>query len=153
MPRAERELSFGIMNFASQLEGVADIVAKNIVATVVANKSRLAGISEEELSDLRKIRDMVGHRLNSSTAVLASRDPVLASAFLEEGEELKRFTIEVLKNTYQKMGFGHDHDATSAYLDLVRSLRRVSGQLNTIGHTFSPSSLQQADSGHGDDSV
>jgi phosphate:Na+ symporter len=153
MSRSDRELSFGIMNFASQLEGVADVVAKNIVATVVANRSRLAQLSQDELTDLRKIRELVGRRLNSSTAVLASRDPILAASFLEEGETLKKFTIEVLKNTYQKMGFGHDHVVTSAYLDLVRSLRRISGQLNTIGHTFSPSSLQQAEAGHGDDPV
>jgi phosphate:Na+ symporter len=150
-PASERELAFGIMNFASQLEGVADLVAKNIAAPVISSLPRLSHLSPEERQTLREVRDLVGHRLDSSTAVLASRDPALASDFLSQGEELKRFTIGILKDTYRRMGFGHDHEATTTYLDLVRSLRRISGQLNTIGHTFSPSSLQQAESAHADD--
>lgn len=147
----KRELAFGIMNYASQLDGVAEIIFKNILPVVQKKKAGLFKLSPEESSDLLRIRDMVARRLDASTAVLASRDQSLASVFLGEGEALKKFTIAVLKNNYRKMGFGHDHVATSVYLDVIRSLRRISGQLNTIGHTFSPSSLQEAENVNSDD--
>lgn len=151
LPSNQRELAFGIMNYASQLDGVAEIVSKNIVP-LVAQKSALQGkLSSEETSTLLRVREMVARRLDASTAVLASRDPALASVFLSAGEELKKFTIGVLKDTYRKMGFGSDHSATGLYLDTVRSLRRISGQLNTIGHTFAPSSLQEAENQNNED--
>lgn len=148
---AQRELAFGIMNYASQLDGVAEIISKNIVALVFKKLSGSLRLPREETEELLRIREMVGRRLDASTAVLASRDPALATIFLREGEDLKKFTIDILKNNYRKMGFDHDNASTGTYLDIVRSLRRISGQLNTIGHTFSPSSLQEADSSHSDD--
>lgn len=149
----QRELAFGIMNYASQLDGVAEIVSRNILPLVAQKSGGLFSLSSEETTELTKIREMVSRRLDSSTAVLASRDPSLASGFLAEGEELKKFTINILKNNYRKMGFGHDHSATNMYLDVIRALRRISGQLNTIGHTFAPSTLQEADSLNNDDAT
>jgi phosphate:Na+ symporter len=153
LSRSQRDLAFGIMNYASQLDGIADTVSKSVIPLVSRRASGFFQPSPEEAADLAKIREMVLRRLDASTAVLASRDPALASSFLSEGEALKKFTISVLKNTYRKMGFGHDHALTSMYLDVIRALRRISGQLNTIGHTFSPSALQEADSQHHDDAT
>lgn len=146
MSAESRGLAFGVVNFASQLEGIADIIARDLVPLAACRSDKSLAMDAESADDLRRIREMVGRRLDASTAILASRDPTLAAAFLQSGEEVKRFTIGVLKSNYRKMGMGHDHAASTLYLDVIRSLRRISGQLNTIGHTFAPSSLHQAES-------
>ena len=70
--------------------------------------------------------------------MLTTRDRALARDFLREGEELKEWCIAVQKRHYDQLGpAGEGTLETSGYfIDMFNTLRRISGQMNSIGHTF-----------------
>ena len=76
--------------------------------------------------------------MEMAISVLATRDRELAKKFLEDGDALKEWCIEVQKRHYQRLAASDPHavEASEWFIDLVNVMRRISGQLNTIGHTF-----------------
>jgi phosphate:Na+ symporter len=144
----QRELAFGILNFATHLAVVADMLCNRLRPLAGKLASGEVELAPPGHQDLEKIRDMVARRLDLSTAVLVSRDPEVAKSFLELGAEVKKETILALKRQYGG-GFAASASDPSAFSSVVSILRRISGQLNTIGHTFSPSLLEAADENPG----
>ena len=51
---------------------------------------------------------------------------------------LKNWCIDVQKRHYERLspGAGGSIDASTYFLDMFNALRRISGHLNSIGHTF-----------------
>lgn len=145
MSPAQREIAFGILNFVSHLSVVSDMVCTRLGPCIAALETTSGQTDSVALEDLRLTREMVARRLDMSTAVLASRDPEVARAFLELGSAVKRETITALKRQYER-GSHPQHPGTPSPYDAVAILRRISGQLNTIGHTFYTSLLESADS-------
>jgi phosphate:Na+ symporter len=144
MSAHQRELAFGLLNFATHLAVVADMLCNRLrplAEKLSAGELELGHLGHQ---DLDRIREMVSKRLDLSTAVLVSRDPEVAKSFLELGSSVKRETILALKRQYGG-GFAASTPDPSAFSSMVSVLRRISGQLNTIGHTFSPSLLEAAD--------
>lgn len=144
----QRELAFGLLNFATHLAVVADMLCNRLRPLAEKLASGEVDLAPPGRQDLDKVRDMVARRLDLSTAVLVSRDPEVAKSFLELGAEVKRETILALKRQYGG-GFAASASDPSAFSSVVSILRRISGQLNTIGHTFSPSLLEAADENPG----
>jgi phosphate:Na+ symporter len=70
--------------------------------------------------------------------VLATRDRTLAEQFLQDGEKLKEWSIAAQKRHYERLAPANPQALASStrFLDAFNVLRRISGQLNTIGHTF-----------------
>ncbi|QYM78280.1 Na/Pi cotransporter family protein [Horticoccus luteus] len=135
-PRDE-QLRFGLLNFSSQLESIADIIDKQMCSH--AERRRAGGLtfSMEDEGVLTELHARVTRRMDVAISVLATRDRGLARKFLEEGDALKEWCIEVQKAHYARLSTASGAMASSThFLDLVNSLRRISGQLNTIGHTF-----------------
>lgn len=136
-PRDE-QLRFGLLNFSSQLESIADIIDKQM--TRHAERRRAGGLewSAEDEAALTELHGRVVARMDTAISVLATRDRALARKFLEEGDQLKEWCIEVQKQHYARLAHGRGGAlaASTQFVDLVNSLRRISGQLNTIGHTF-----------------
>jgi phosphate:Na+ symporter len=71
-------------------------------------------------------------------SLLATRERSLAEEFLKEGEALKEWCIEVQRKHYEclRSGYPEALEASGYFLDMFNSLRRISGQVNSIGHTF-----------------
>lgn len=135
-PRDE-QLRFGLLNFASQLESIADIIDKQMCGH--AERRRAGGLtfSAEDEAALTELHLRVTRRMDVAISVLATRDRGLARKFLAEGDALKEWCITVQKAHYARLtGAGGAMAASTHFLDLVNSMRRISGQLNTIGHTF-----------------
>jgi phosphate:Na+ symporter len=138
MTPRDSQLQFGLLNFCSQLESIGDIIDKNLCSAVIKHGSEELSLSPNDRAVLQALYGKVLRRMEGAISVLATRDRAVARQFLQEGDRLKEWCIGVQKTHYQSLT---DPDAgaviaSQAFLDLVNVLRRISGQLNTIGHTF-----------------
>jgi phosphate:Na+ symporter len=134
----DSQLQFGLLNFASQLESIGDIIDKSMCSAVLKQSREGGEMSPEDAADLQTLFEKVLRRMDAAISVLATRDRGLARQFLREGDELKNWCIEAQKRHYQRLAPGDAKAVASSawFVDLVNVLRRISGQLNTIGHTF-----------------
>ncbi len=135
---ADQQLHFGLLNFSSQLESVADVVDKSLCGAVVEHANENVTLSPADQADLEELYRKVLHRFDTAISVLATRDRALAQQFLEDGEKLKEWAIEVQKRHYERLAANNSQGvvASTRFLDTFNILRRISGQLSTIGHTF-----------------
>lgn len=134
----DSQLQFGLLNFSSQLESIGDIIDKSMCGAVIKHAHDTTALPPEDRADLQALYEKVLRRMEAAISVLATRDRALAEQFLREGDELKNWCIDVQKRHYQRLVPGDPHaiESSARFLDLVNVLRRISGQLNTIGHTF-----------------
>jgi phosphate:Na+ symporter len=138
MTPRDSQLQFGLLHFASQLETIADIIDKNVCHQILKQIADPLPLSEADMAELSEMHQRAHRRLEMAILVLTTRDRNTAQEFLKEGDELKNWFIEVQKRHYQRL-VGCDAkvlQASTRFLDLINALRRISGQLNTIGHTF-----------------
>jgi phosphate:Na+ symporter len=140
MTPRDSQLQFGLLHFASQLESIADVIDKSIVHQVNKHIDRPYPVHPEDLAALAEMERRVVRRFDLALLLLTTRDTATAKQFHQEGEELKDWCIEVQRQHYQRLAGGEqrDQEASTHFLDLLNALRRISGQLNTIGHTFLP---------------
>lgn len=148
MTSNQREIAFGLLNFATHLTVVADMLYHRLRPLAGKLLSGEAVLGASARLDLGNIKELVARRLDLSTAVLVSRDPEVARSFLDLGSTVKKETILALKRQYGAVG-GLALPDPASFSSIVSILRRISGQLNTIGHTFSPSLLEAADDSPG----
>lgn len=134
----DSQLQFGLLNFCSQLESIGDIIDKNICSAVISHPHEKLDLPPEDRAILDTLYDKVLRRMEAAISVLATRDRGLARDFLQTGDELKNWCIEMQRGHYQRLTAPEPHAVACSqiFLDLVNVLRRISGQLNTIGHTF-----------------
>ncbi|HWA09004.1 MAG TPA: Na/Pi cotransporter family protein [Opitutaceae bacterium] len=134
----DSQLQFGLLNFSSQLESIGDIIDKSMCGAVIKHAHTAAALPPEDQADLQALYERVLRRMDAAISVLATRDRALAEQFLQEGDDLKNWCIEIQKRHYQRIAPGDPRavESSAHFLDLVNVLRRISGQLNTIGHTF-----------------
>ena len=80
----------------------------------------------------------VWQRFTTAISVLATRDCDLARRFSAEGDGLKPQCIEIQKQHYARGApmSASEAEAGTRFIDMLNVLRRISGQLNTIGHAF-----------------
>lgn len=134
----DSELRFGLLHFASQLEAVGDIVSKELCVQAQKHAERPLPLAMGDAACLAELQRRVQHRLSMAISLLTTRERTLAEAFLKEGETLKEWCIEVQRTHYQRLpaGDAESLEASGYFLDMFNSLRRISGQVNSIGHTF-----------------
>jgi phosphate:Na+ symporter len=134
----DSQLQFGLLNFSSQLESIGDIIDKSMCSAVIKHAPDSVALRPEDRADLQTLYEKVLRRMDGAISVLATRDRKLAEQFLQEGDELKNWCIDAQKRHYQRLVPGDPQaiESSAHFLDLVNTLRRISGQLNTIGHTF-----------------
>ena len=134
----DQQLHFGLLNFSSQLEAIGDVIDKSFCGSVVEHAREDIRLPPQDQADLEELYRMVLHRFDSAISVLATRDRQLARQFLEDSEKLKEWSIAAQKRHYDRLVSANSEAivASTRYLDVFNVLRRISGQLNTIGHTF-----------------
>jgi phosphate:Na+ symporter len=138
MTPRDSQLQFGLFNFSSQLESIGDMIDRNMCNAIIKHARGFTPLSPEDQADLEELYRKVDRRMEMAISVLATRDRDLARKFLEDGDALKEWCIEVQKRHYQRFGSADRQgvEASEWFIDLVNVMRRISGQLNTIGHTF-----------------
>lgn len=133
----DSQLQFGLLNFSSQLESIADIIDKSLCGGVIAHVNDTVTLPADEQADLNELYDRVLRRLETAISVLATRDTEVAAQFLRDGDALKEWCITIQKRHYARLPQGEGATtASTVFIDIVQILRRISGQLSTIGHTF-----------------
>ena len=134
----DQQLQFGLLNFSSQLESIADVIDKSLCGTVREHARERVQLAAADQSDLTEMHRKVIRRFDTAISVLATRDRELARQFLDEGDAVKEWCIAVQKRHFASLaaGTGATLVASTRFLDTFNVLRRISGQLNTIGHTF-----------------
>lgn len=134
----DQQLHFGLLNFSSQLESIADVVDKSFCGAVVDHAREGIKLQPEDQADLEELHRKVLHRFDTAISVLATRDRALAQQFLEDSEKLKEWSISAQKRHYERLATVTPQTmlASTRFLDAFNILRRISGQLNTIGHTI-----------------
>ncbi len=138
MTPRDSTLQFGLLHFASQLESIGDIIDKNFCHQLLKQIVDPLPWSPGDEADLAEMHARTVKRLETAILVLTTRDRATALEFLREGDTVKDWCIDMQKRHYQRV-VGSDErqlEASTRFLDLVNALRRISGQLNTIGHTF-----------------
>ncbi len=68
-----------------------------------------------------------------------ARDRGLAEEFLKQANVVKDWCIEAQKRHYQRLKHVSDPaqlEESARFIDMINAFRRISGLLNTIGHTF-----------------
>ena len=138
MTPRDSQLQFGLLHFASQLETVGDVVDKSFCHQILKQIVDPLTLHPQDEADLAEMHRRTLQRLDMAILVLTTRDRATAQRFLEEGDKLKVWCIDVQRAHYQRLTGGGDRalQASTRFLELVGALRRISGQLNTIGHTF-----------------
>lgn len=138
MTPRDSQLQFGLLNFSSQLESIADTIDKSLCDAVIRHAAETTALPPEDQADLEELQRRVMRRVETAISVLATRDRTLARHFLRDGDVLKDWCIEILKQHYQRLAQSTPGvaETSSRFVDMVNVLRRISGQLNTIGHTF-----------------
>jgi len=134
----DQQLQFGLLNFSSQLESIGDVVDKSLCGTVREHARERVALAAADQSDLDALHGKVIRRFDAAISVLATRDREMAKNFMAEGDALKEWCIAVQKRHFASLasGDGATLVASTRFLDTFNVLRRISGQLNTIGHTF-----------------
>jgi phosphate:Na+ symporter len=137
MSERDGQLHFGLMHFISQLEAIADVTEKAIARQVMKGGPPAEEMAADDLASLADLERRVTRRFELAILVLTNRDSALAERFQMEGEELKKWCIEAQRRHYQGLTGGdvREQQASTAFLDVFNALRRISGLLNTIGHT------------------
>ncbi len=135
---ADQQLHFGLLNFSSQLESIGDVIDKSLCGSIIEHASSGIRLQPPEQLDLEELYRKVLHRFDTAISVLATRDRPLAGEFLADSEKLKEWTIAAQKRHFERLTAASPDvmTASTRYLDTFNVLRRISGQLNTIGHTF-----------------
>jgi Na+/phosphate symporter len=92
----------------------------------------------EDRADLETMHGKVLRRLEASIAVLATRDRGAARLFLQDGEELERWYLAAERRHFERLKAADPAAAVSSerFLDILANLRRISGELDSIGETF-----------------
>lgn len=135
---ADQQLHFGLLNFSSQLESIGDVVDKSLCGSIIEHATSGVRLQPQDQVDLEELYRKVLRRFDTAISVLATRDRPLAGEFLAESEKLKEWTIAAQKRHFERLAAASPEvmTASTRYLDIFNVLRRISGQLNTIGHTF-----------------
>ena len=147
MTPRDSKVQFGLLHFASQLETVGDVIDKSYCHQILKQIAEPLPLSLQDEADLAEMHSRVVRRLDTALLVLTTRERSVAHAFLKEGDDLKKWCLETQRAHYQRLSGGDDRAlaASTRYLDLINALRRISGQLNTIGHTFAEEKTRAGD--------
>jgi phosphate:Na+ symporter len=134
----DQQLQFGLLNFSSQLEAIGDLLDKSLCGAIRGHAREKFQLQPDDQADLEELYRKVVRRFEVAISVLATRDRDLAEQFLRESDEIKNWCIAVQKRHFNSLAAGDSSAmiASTRFLDTFNVLRRISGQLNTIGHTF-----------------
>jgi phosphate:Na+ symporter len=138
MTSRDSQLQFGLLNFSSQLEAIGDVIDKSMCGPVLAHARDGVQLHADDDTALDLLYHKVLRRFDTAISVLATRDRELARQFLQDGNELKEWCIATQKQHYTRLAAIDPQgiESSTRFIDTLNVLRRVSGQLNTIGHTF-----------------
>lgn len=134
----DSKLQLALLNFTSELEAVGDIIDRNLSHQVI--KQEIAGdkLSADDLDRLKTYYEMVSARFELAINILATRNKELAEEILDGKDMAKDLYLQHQGAHYRELRQGNLSAiyGSSYFLDMLNSLRRISGHLTSIGYHF-----------------
>ena len=138
IPQKAMRTFLGAFTDRTYIKTVGDVIDKSFCHQLLKQLLDPRPFQPQDEADLAEMHQRTMQRLELAIVVLTTRDRQAATRFLQEGDRLKAWCIEVQRAHYQRLSGGDARalQASTRFLELLNALRRISGQVNTIGHTF-----------------
>lgn len=145
--QAEAQWQFTLLAFVNELEAVGDIIDKNLCDALVKQHSDGARFPIPEQEAVRALFERVTGRLDLAIALLSTRDPEQARQLVAGKEALNDWCRLLQKEHYDRLRAGDraTMSASTFFLEMLNSLRRINSHLTAIGYALQPA----AKTGHG----
>lgn len=134
----EARWQFALLTFANELESVGDIIDKNLCDILRKQMGEVVWLPEPEYQALCELYGRVMTRFDVALSLLASRGGGQVEEFISGKESLNEWCRDLQKVHYERL---HSVDAgtlaaSTYFLDLLNSFRRINSHLSTIGYAF-----------------
>jgi phosphate:Na+ symporter len=138
----DSRMQLALLSFTSELEAIGDIIDRSLCHQVIKQDQQGDKLSREDLARLQEYYKMVNHRFEMAINVLATRSKGLAAEILSRKDLAKDLYLRHQKEHYAALSHNGStcFNGSSYFLDILNSLRRISGHLTSIGYHFSGNS-------------
>ncbi len=136
-PKEARRHLF-ILNFATSLEHIGDIIDKSMMPMAEKKISEHKSFSQAGLMEIEKLFDLVIQTMRLAQTVFMAGDEKLSRQLVELKERIKNFERETTHNHYQRLkdGVPETVDTSSIHNDLARDLQRISSYVASVGYSI-----------------
>lgn len=136
MNSAESKRHFQILNFATNIEHVGDIIDKNLLA--IADKKIRGGVdfSPEGARELDALFNLVLDSVRLAQTVFISGDERLARQLVEDKAIIKKAEVQASLSHMARLqaGVKETQDTSDIHMDIVRDLRRINSLMASIAY-------------------
>lgn len=136
MNAAESKRHFQILNFATNIEHVGDIIDKNLLA--IADKKIRGGVdfSSEGARELDVLFNLVLDSVRLAQTVFISGDERLARQLVEDKAIIKKAEVQASLSHMARLqaGVKETQDTSDIHMDIVRDLRRINSLMASIAY-------------------
>lgn len=141
MSGAESRWQFALLTFANELESVGDIIDKIMCDTLRKQTGEAVWLPDPDYEVLKQLYHRVMVRFDVALGLLASRGDGAVDEFLSGKESLNKWCREAQKTHYERLhaSGGDGLSASTYFLDLMNSFRRINSHITTIGYAFTAS--------------
>jgi phosphate:Na+ symporter len=146
MTKDESRRHFQVLNFATNIEHVGDIIDKNLLA--LAEKKIRDGkhFSPEGEKELDELFNMVLDSVRLAQTVFISGDARLARQLVEDKALIKKAEVQASINHMARLqaGVKETENTSDLHMDIVRDMRRINSMMASIAYPI----LEEAGSLH-----
>ncbi len=127
-----------VLSTITHLEHIGDIIDNGIRRVLKRMQQRRVRFSEDGISEIRDIYDIVRQDLNATLGLLVSPDPRVA----HEQHQLRLHLANRCQHTFEshlmrlRRGRSESIESSSMHLDLVRDLKRISDHIAAIADSI-----------------
>jgi len=125
-----------LMDFATNLEHVGDVIDKNVLNAISKKIKRDLKFSQEGLAELDDMLGRVRDSLRLALNILMSGDRTQARALLERKEEFRALEREAQERHYLRLqeGVAASLETSELHLDILRDLTQISAHLASVAY-------------------
>lgn len=136
MTKEESKRHFQILNFATNLEHIGDVIDKNLLP--LAEKKIRTGVafSEQGLRELNELARLVMDSIRLAQTVFISGDTKLARQIVEDKAQIKQAEIQASMNHMARLqqGIPETIATSDLHMDVIRDLRRINSMISSIAY-------------------
>ena len=125
-----------ILNFATNLEHIGDIVDKNLMELADKKIRNRLHFSEEGRRELMEIHERAVSNLRLAFAIFLNDDLAMARRLLEEKSEFRKLERAAADNHHDRLRSGQAEtvETSSLHLDVVRDLKRIHSHIAAVAY-------------------
>ncbi|MBM4353933.1 MAG: Na/Pi cotransporter family protein [Deltaproteobacteria bacterium] len=127
---------YELVDFSSELEGIADIVCKNLMYHAQKRIRKGYRFSPEGLQELRDMHSRTVEHFRLAIAVFTSKDPALATRCIEEKRELRKLALNLRHSHIERLhkGVSGAIETTSLHMDVLYSFSTINSAITNMSY-------------------